>query len=111
MAVPQQPVLKPATVKQSQAANLRSRSSNAKAAKESKEPSSKPITAALPVDSAQYNNCSASDSKRSDETMDADDLDAFWSLVRLLVSCHEGENKEILPKPKEKPAKKQPSKR
>lgn len=39
--------------------------------------------------------------------MDADDLDAFWSLVRLLVSCHEGENKDILPKPKEKATKKQ----
>ena len=38
--------------------------------------------------------------------MDADDLDAFWGLVKLLVCCHEDKNKDILPMPKEKVTKK-----
>ena len=58
------------------------------------------------VGDADPNNCSASDSKRSDETMDADDLDAFWGLVKLVVCCHEDMNKDILPMPKEKVTKK-----
>ena len=87
--------------------NLRSKAGNAKANREAKEAAAK-LNAGLAqtMGGIDPNNCSASDSKRSEETMDADDLDAFWSLVRLVLSCHEAENKDILPKPKEKATKK-----
>ena len=90
------------TAKPSQAANLRSKANNAKASKEAKEATAKQAGLAQMQGNGDPNQSCGSDSNRSAETMDDEEVAAFWGLVQLIVRCHESENKDVLLKPKEK---------